>query len=126
MGLTDENFVVVFNCGAERSRVLEALEPVARGFKDGNHPRIVFVSSFHPKDPDAPYAPTDAKGVFARRPSVYDAVLDELQGGQARMIREPDFRSLPFTATEADGKRINVKAFDFVADGKGLHHRESE
>lgn len=110
LGMGDDEFVVVYLGGAERSRVLESLKPIVEGMREDGG-RLTLLPFFHPKDPDAPYAPHPTeKGQWVARPSVYNEVLDQLSDSSVTVIREPDVRNLV-----TDPKlRIAVMDFGFM------------
>lgn len=94
VGISPEAFVVVLNPGADRGRACEALEPVVDGLPRIALPHVVFVPTFHPKDPDAPFAETEKKGTYAARPSApYDSIINRLSGSRITVIREPALRN---------------------------------
>ncbi len=93
VGVSPDAFVVVLNPGADKGRACEALLPVVEGLARINIPHVVFLPTFHPKDPDAPFA-KGADGKFITRPSEpYDAILDRLVGDRVDVIREPVLRN---------------------------------
>lgn len=108
MGWKDDDFVVVFSPGSMRDRVLESLEPTVVGIFSGTDD-MVFVSTFHPKDPDAPYVIVPGKPAEPKS-SVYNEVLDGLHHTECRIseVREPEFRN-----AVPDGK-VRVAAADFI------------
>ncbi len=114
LGIGRNEIAFLFNCGADRDRVLEALEPVVEGFLRSEARNLVFISTFHPKDPDAPYAPGPTKGTWVARPSApYDPVLARLDGSLVRHIPEPVFRN-----AETDSQR-RMAAADLIVMGPG-------
>ena len=114
IGIEDGDLVITFNVGADKERVLEALEPVVDGLLRMDAP-VVFVAGFHPKDPDAPYVESPPKsGKYIARPSApYDPVLERLEGSRVRVIREPVFRN-----AESDSQR-RMAASDLIVMGPG-------
>lgn len=93
VGLATDDFVVFLNCGAEKRRNLEILEPAVSGLVRLSDPRVVFVPSFHPKDPDAPLFSEPGKLAVVRPSVAYDPALANLDGTPVRVVREPLFRN---------------------------------
>lgn len=106
MGWIDHDLAVVFSPGATRDRVFEVLKPTVAGMQSASRD-AVFVPTFHPKDPDAPYAIVPGKPAEPRA-SVYNEVIDRLNGYNVRVVREPEFRN-----AVPDGK-TRVAAADFI------------
>ncbi len=107
LGLSDDLFLITFIGGGSKDRVLEALVPTMQGLKMGDwDSKMRFAPLFHPKDPDAPYAPDpNRKGFWLPRPSsAYDQVL----GSTDWVIREPALRN-----AVPDGK-LRIAAADFI------------
>lgn len=71
--------------------VMEMLVPVVDALEKYGNDKIVFIPTFHSKDPNAPFVVNRDKTYTAKRSEVYDLVLDRLDG-KVRMIREPKAR----------------------------------
>ncbi|MEK7555194.1 MAG: hypothetical protein AAB518_04395, partial [Patescibacteria group bacterium] len=92
MGFQEKDFVIISSPGAERERVFEMLRGVVEGIHQIEQ-RVIFISTHHPKDPDAPFeTPTSGK-LSVKKSSVYDVVVDRLKSTPHRIVCEPEFRN---------------------------------
>lgn len=93
----EDTLVILMNAGSDVPLVVEALEPVVDGLvRMQGVSIVVFIPSFHLKDPDAPYVESPPKsGKYISRPSApYGPVLARLEAvSSVRVIHEPRFRN---------------------------------